>query len=132
MTPTHDNKKGTRYRYYISKKLVQEGRRHAPRGFRVPAADLETIVEDRLRRFLGNEAEVFAAIDGRGADANACAEITARAVDLSNRWPTFAPTEKRAVLLALVERIDVERESLEIRFSARSVARGPRRRQQQL
>ncbi len=116
MTPTHANKKGTRYRYYVSKKLVQEGRRHAPRGFRVPAADLETIVEDRLRRFLGNEAEVFGALEGRDTDANACADIAARAVNLSNRWQALAPTEKRAVLLALVERIDIQSESLEIRF----------------
>ena len=70
MTPTHANKKGTRYRYYVSPGLVRGTRRQAPRGRRVPAADLERLVEERLTRFFGSEAEVFGAIEliGRGRE----------------------------------------------------------------
>jgi len=116
MTPSHANKKGTRYRYYVSKSLITEGRRHAPRGRRVPAGDLEALVEDGLREFLAREAEVFSAIEPRIVDVNECADIAARAADLADRWPGLAPAERRSVLSAIVERIEMERETVEIRI----------------
>ena len=116
MTPTHASKKGTRYRYYVSRKLIQEGRRHAPRARRIPAADLETLVEDRLLQFLSNTTSVFEAIEGHVTDANRRADIATRATALAGRWKALPPTEKRSILLSLVERIDVLRDSLEIRI----------------
>ena len=116
MTPSHANKKGTRYRYYVSQKLVREGRRHAPRGRRVPAGDLETLVEDRLRQFLMSEVEMFDAIEAQAADVNEGADLVGRAADLADRWPSLAPSDRRAVLSMLVERIDFMRETLEIRI----------------
>ena len=65
MTPTHANKKGTRYRYYVSPGIVRDPAPW-PGGRRVPAGDLERLVEDRLTRFLGTEAEVFGAIESTG------------------------------------------------------------------
>src|SRR5262249_1814355 len=59
MTPTHRNKKGTRYRYYVSPGLIRGTRHQAPGGRRVPAGELERLVEERLKGFLGSEAEVF-------------------------------------------------------------------------
>ena len=49
MSPTHANKKGTRYRYYVSQSLIKRGRPTASdAACRVQAADLERFVEDRL------------------------------------------------------------------------------------
>ena len=93
MTPTHANKKGTRYRYYVSPGLVRGTRRQAPRGRRVPAADLERLIEERLTRFLGSEVEVFGAIEPLVGDVNDCSDVVARAADLARRWPGLAPTE---------------------------------------
>ena len=45
MTPSHANKKGTRYRYYVSQALVSGIRRSAPRARRVPASDVERFQE---------------------------------------------------------------------------------------
>ncbi|MCH9054199.1 MAG: recombinase family protein, partial [Proteobacteria bacterium] len=116
MTPSHANKKGTRYRYYVSNALVRGSRRDAPRGRRVPAGDLETLVEDRLRRFLEDEAEVFAALDSPVTDVSDCRDQVARAADLAGRWPDLAPATKRQILTRLVDRIDIKRETLEIRI----------------
>ena len=44
MTPSHANKGGRRYRYYVSKALVTGSRDAAPSGRRVPAGDLERLV----------------------------------------------------------------------------------------
>jgi hypothetical protein len=116
MTPSHANKKGTRYRYYVSQRLVSGSRRSAPRGRRVPAGDLEGLVEDRLRQFLESEAEVFGAIEARVGDVNECTDLVARAADLARRWAELAPAEKRTILATLVDRIDLMRETLEIRI----------------
>ena len=48
MTPTHTNKKGVRYSYYVSAL-----RTHAPGSIgRVPAPELEAMVLDAIRRHL--------------------------------------------------------------------------------
>ena len=119
MTPSHANKKGTRYRYYVSQTLVRGNRRGAPRGRRVPAGDLEALVEDRLWHFLMSAAEVLAAIESVDLDAADRAELLTRSHDLASRWAKIEPPEKRSVLMALVERIDLMRETLEIRILPR-------------
>jgi DNA invertase Pin-like site-specific DNA recombinase len=116
MTPSHANKKGTRYRYYVSQRLVRGSRRDAPRGRRVPAGDVEGLVEGRLRQFLRSEPELFGALEPQVADVNACADIVACAADLAERWPGLAPSQKRAILTTLVDWIDLTRETLEIRI----------------
>ena len=49
LKPTHANKKGRRYRYYVSQRLVTGGKSSAPNGRRIPAGDLERLVVDRVR-----------------------------------------------------------------------------------
>jgi site-specific DNA recombinase len=50
MTPTHTNKNGVRYRYYVSQGMLRE-RSSGPIG-RVPAPELEAAVTDAIRRHL--------------------------------------------------------------------------------
>jgi DNA invertase Pin-like site-specific DNA recombinase len=119
MTPTHANKKGTRYRYYVSQSLVTGRRQAAPGGRRVPAGDLENIVENRLRQFLANEAEVYGAVTSQVADVRESTSIVARAGDLARQWSELAPTRRRAILMTLVDRIDLKRETIEIEILPR-------------
>ena len=50
MTPTHTNKQGVRYRYYVSQAML---RQRSPGTIgRVPAPELETAVTDAIRRYL--------------------------------------------------------------------------------
>ena len=120
MIPSHANKKGTRYRYYVSQGLIKGSRRSAPRGRRVPAGDLEALVEDRLRQFLTSETELFGAIETRVGDVNDCAEIITRAANLARRWPGLAAAGKRAIHTTLINRIDLLRDTLEIRILPQS------------
>jgi len=41
MTPSHAVKRGTRYRYYVSRSLVTGSRSAAPMGHRIPAGEIE-------------------------------------------------------------------------------------------
>ena len=47
LSPSHAVKKGRRYRYYVSRHLILEGKRAGRKGWRLPAADLEGLVTVR-------------------------------------------------------------------------------------
>ncbi len=67
MSPTHANKRGVRYRYYVSHAILQNRRVEAGSIARVPAPEIETLVRDGVRRHLGSmgEAELPAALADR-------------------------------------------------------------------
>ena len=116
MTPTHANKKGRRYRYYVSQSLIKRGRpKRSDAGRRVPAGDVEQLVADRITGFLRDEAAVFDAIETFVEDLNERRSIIEQAADLAGRWRNLEPSEKRRILQSLVERIEVGRESVKIR-----------------
>jgi len=113
MSPTHANKKGTRYRYYVSQALIKRGRAKASEGAcRVPAADLERLVEDRLCALLRDES---AMLEVAGPASIAIRKsLIEHAADLARRWPTLPASEKRAILHALVERVDIRPETVDV------------------
>jgi len=113
MSPTHTNKKGTRYRYYVSQSLITRGRpRASEAACRVPAADLETLVEDRLCALLRDES---AMLEVAGSTTVATRKsLIGNAADLAHRWPTLPASESRAILHALVARIDVRPETVDV------------------
>lgn len=60
MSPTHANRKGKRYRYYVSQSLIKRGRpRASDAACRVPAEDLEAIVQERICAMLGDESAIL-------------------------------------------------------------------------
>jgi site-specific DNA recombinase len=118
LVPSHANKKGRRYRYYVSKGLVTGAPANPQRGRRVPAADLEGLVENRLRQFLASATEVFGALSEIMA-AGEAQSIVARAAELAGQWPSLPPDRKRAILMTLVDRIELGPETLEIRIRPR-------------
>src|ERR1700756_5098035 len=52
MSPTHANKKGVRYRYYVSQALLQNRKGESGSIARVPAPEIESLVCDGVRRQL--------------------------------------------------------------------------------
>jgi len=48
MTPSYAVKKGTRYRYYVSRPLITQDQR----ALRIPAAEIEHLVTSRVRQWL--------------------------------------------------------------------------------
>jgi site-specific DNA recombinase len=59
MSPTHSNKLGVRYRYYVSHALLQKRRQEVGSIARAPAPEIESLVLDGVRKHLGacDEAE---------------------------------------------------------------------------
>ncbi len=64
MTPSHAVKNGKRYHYYVSRPLITGSRTAVPDGRRIPAAEIERMVADRVCTFLSYDAEIFEAIQG--------------------------------------------------------------------
>jgi site-specific DNA recombinase len=54
MTPTHTNKRGARYRYYVSHPILQKRDNEAGTVSRVSASDIEAMVLEAARDHLGN------------------------------------------------------------------------------
>ncbi|CCB63359.1 recombinase family protein [Hyphomicrobium sp. MC1] len=106
MSPTHANKKGTRYRYYISQSLIKRGRpRASGEACRVPASDLETIIDDEIIRLMRDE-ELIHEVAGPSSVAQRKALIM-QAVAFAERWPSQSPSDRRAIASALIERVVV-------------------------
>ncbi len=69
MTATHANKRGKRYRYYVSKSLITKDERAGPNAIRVPAGELETLVVNQLRQLCSSRAAVVTALASLHLDA---------------------------------------------------------------
>src|SRR5262249_37988923 len=78
MSPTHANKKGTRYRYYISRSLLDGSTGAKAGGQRIPAAALESLVVRRIRDWLADPASILQAIQYAASDRNPKAADRAR------------------------------------------------------
>ena len=88
MTPTHANKKGRRYRYYVSQSLIKRGRPKASDAARrVPAGDVERLVEERIVSFLKDEGALMGALTGTITEAHEIETLIAEASSLAKRWP---------------------------------------------
>ena len=92
MTPTHAVKRGTRYRYYISRRLITGPAPDSSRGQRVPASNLEALVIGRLRALLADPVEFLNAISYGERDAPMQKRLRDAAAALSARWEHL-PTE---------------------------------------
>lgn len=115
MTPSHANKKGTRYRYYVSHSLITRGRgKGSDAGRRVPVGDVERLIEDRTLALLSDTAAIFDAVQPLTSDLNERMVVVRDAADLATRWATLQPPVRRAILQQLIVRIEVRRETVEM------------------
>jgi site-specific DNA recombinase len=114
MTPTHATKEGKRYRYYISRPLITSDQTDRSAGRRIPAGEIEQAVTSRMRQWLIDPGSVYQAL--RLADPSAQHRVIARAGEIGRSWPELPATRQRAFLTALIERIDVAANRIEIHF----------------
>ncbi|MCG8402972.1 MAG: recombinase family protein, partial [Firmicutes bacterium] len=123
LTPSHANKSGKRYRYYVSRPLTTNSRADAPARRRIPAADIEGLVIRRLRGFLASPSEVFGAVGEPNHDVARWKVLVGRAIDLAERWDDLGSAELRSILLVLVNRIEVHEERVDITIDTGRIAR---------
>jgi DNA invertase Pin-like site-specific DNA recombinase len=107
-------KNGKRHRYYVSKQFT-EGQRKGRDGWRLPAHELESIVEAALVQRLGNAAQLAEHI-GDLIEPSVIIRSVAKAALIAASWPEQTIDQRRVVITKLIHRIDLQRGELSIRI----------------
>jgi site-specific DNA recombinase len=114
LTPSHAVKKGTRYRYYVSRSLIIGTAKDRSKGRRIPAANLESLVITRLRTFLSDQGAILDVIRDEHADGIGQNRLIGRGRQIAEELETFAPDQIRAMLMALFSRVDIKPDRVKI------------------
>ena len=123
LTPSYSVKKGTRYRYYVSTTLLTGAGRNRSSGRRIPAGNLEGLVINRIRAFFADPAAVLDAIDDESHSSSGQRQLIERARQVAEELGAQAPNEIRTTLMALLCRVEIKPEEIEINiFRRRLVA----------
>jgi DNA invertase Pin-like site-specific DNA recombinase len=112
MTPTHAINKGTRYRYYVSRPLITKDQTEPSAGLRIPAGEIEQLVTSRMRQWLVDPGSIYQAT--RLSNPSMQRWLIARAAEIEKTWPELPGTRQRAFLTALIERIDIGHNQIDI------------------
>jgi site-specific DNA recombinase len=116
MTPSHAVKKGTRYRYYVSRPLIAKDRANRSTGRRIPAGEIEQLVVSRVRQWLLDPGSVYKAISAWIPDPSAQQRLVARTAEIGKQLSELPPAPRRSVLAALIERVEVCVDQVDIRL----------------
>jgi len=121
MSPTHANKKGTRYRYYVSQSLLKRGRPKASEAAcRIPAADFETIVEEQICAMLRDEFFIHEIVGD--ATITRRKNLVEQAASLAERWSTLSASDRRAILKVLIDRIIIQPKTIDITIRINAIS----------
>lgn len=121
MTPTHANKRGRRYRYYISAALLGP-RKSIGSTMRVPASEVEGLVLDRIRTLLMSPKEIADALAVLQLRAGELEAALGRAAKFGKEWPVMPPETVRAVIHQAVARVTLSPDQIEIVIDAGQLA----------
>jgi hypothetical protein len=85
-------------------------------GLRIPTAEIEQLVSSRLQRWLLDPGSIYKSPSARLLDSSIQQRLVARAADIGKHWPELPVARKRAILTALIERIEVSVDQIDIRL----------------
>jgi hypothetical protein len=88
MTPSHAVKKGTRYRYYVSRPLITKDRTERSAGLRLPAGEIEQLVTSRVHQWLLDPGRIYKATSGRFPDPSMQRRLAASAEETESAGPS--------------------------------------------
>jgi len=107
LTPTYANKKGRRYRYYISRRLVSSADKEG-RGWRLPAGDLEKTAIFAVVDFLSNEAKWMKAVDLTGLSPEGYHRLRKHMKELITRLEISDASSRKQTLGEVLESLTVK------------------------
>jgi DNA invertase Pin-like site-specific DNA recombinase len=116
LTPSHANKKGKRYRYYVSAPLIR-GDKNA-RGIRIPAPDLERLVARSIADRLADASWVKPTL-GQNLDVDQTRQLISAAEDISGR---LTPADHDLVR-SLITDIIVGKRLIKLQLGAQAITR---------
>ena len=115
----HANKKGVRYRYYVSRNLV-EGRKKDANGWRLQANEVDSLVQHRLIQILHNRAQLSEWTQKYGPTASLSAALDRGAILISG-LKDGEIEGRRELVRKLVRRVILKSGSLTIEIDPSAV-----------
>ena len=108
-----------RYHYYVSQRIIREGKAQAPDSMRIPAQELEQVIIKRLHHFLTQGTEIFKLVDSHGlTDTYAIDAVLKTAVKLAEvlnaENSATHPADLIGTVQSLTERIIIRAHEVEI------------------
>src|SRR6202030_3109291 len=83
-------------------------------GLRIPAAEIEQLVSARVHGWLLDPGTIYKSTAAWLPDPSMQQRLLARAADIGKHWPELPVARKRAVLAALIKRIEVKVDQIDI------------------
>jgi DNA invertase Pin-like site-specific DNA recombinase len=114
-------KAATRYRYYVSRSLITGAVKDHSKGRRIPAGNLESLVINRLRAFFADQGAILDAVSNEHPDGTNQKRLISRGRQIAEELPTMASDRIRVMLMALVARVDLKSDCVEIKMRLRSL-----------
>ncbi|MFN4281414.1 MAG: recombinase family protein [Alphaproteobacteria bacterium] len=111
-TPSHTQRHGRRYRYYAAAQPADEGASQAGRLQRLPAAQIEAIVEGELSRLLATPSELLSYLPG--APAVLTHAVLSGGAAAAIRWSAAAAPARGTLLRAVLRRVTVSATQLRL------------------
>jgi DNA invertase Pin-like site-specific DNA recombinase len=103
----HATKKGVRYRYYVSKAKVEDTNTTGS-GWRLPAKELDALVERHLNRILTDRRRLADWLDG-WAQSDRIQDVIKRGERMWAEYESALPEARRDLLRLMFRRIDLQR-----------------------
>jgi site-specific DNA recombinase len=122
-TPSHTVKSGKRYRYYVLRTSEPDAERKAGSHRSIPAAELENVVRSALQSLFKSPEKLANALGRHGANAERTQGMNATLDKTSRELSSHSPAQLRALIQALVSRIVVRNESLDLMIRRQALAK---------
>jgi DNA invertase Pin-like site-specific DNA recombinase len=113
-TPFHADKRGKRYRYYVSQAKVHGRHAASSSPTRIPARDIEELVCGRTQSLLRSPEQLLQATGAQSSDAATCKMIITAGRQLARIWPSKSMFDERELLRDVIGRIVVHETRLQI------------------
>jgi len=121
LCPTHANKKGRRYRYYISKRLMHRTGSSTD-GWRLPAKELEDTTLQVIRECLRDELRIVEALNLKDISPDRLRGIAGGAAATADELMDGTPDRQRLLLSALLHRTTLRADSIRIEIKRSGLA----------
>jgi len=120
LSPSYAKKNGRRYRYYISHRLMQGGKKSD--GWRIPADQFEQLVMLELAKFLEDGIQVANAIFSSNAAPDNIQDAVKASAKVAGEIRNGPSTDVMMQVRQLIERVDIAPDRLCIKVSQRGLS----------
>lgn len=121
MIATHANKRGKRYRYYISKGLVASESTSGANAMRVPAGEVENLVVRRLDKLVSEKREIMHLIDPLQLEARQIERILAN-LEIHSDGIKQDVRKRAEFVRNVVRRVSIRPQSIQVELHRAAVA----------